>query len=437
MTSDEPEPRVSEHSPRHGRLRRSHAGLTLLKTVGIATAVAVIAAGGIGAFELTELGRQVADNSIDISNGTDAATPLPVPHIGAIEGGFNFLLVGTDNDAAQGDAYGVRDATLNDVNILLHVSADHTSGVVVSLPRDLIVPHPDCVDPDTGEEFYAMSARPLNEAWSRGGLGCVVATVSELTGQPISYAGTVSFNGVIAMTDAIGGVPVCVEEAIDDPDAALVLPAGTSVISGATALGFLRSRHGVGDGSDLSRISSQQTYMSSLMRTMKSADTLGNLGTLYSLARAATANVKLSSNLSSLDSIVAMAYALKDVDLDRLVFVQYPGGTSDPDFPGKVVPYTELADELFAAISADQPFTLDENSLGNGTVLDPDATPTPTAPEPDPAVTETPAPEATEDPEVIAAGVPEAAPAAAAPTVIEGLKGITATTQTCAAAYSG
>ncbi|KQX05088.1 MULTISPECIES: LCP family protein [unclassified Leifsonia] len=429
--TDDPEPRAPRqlpyHPPRHGRLRRSHAGLSLLKAVGMAAAVAVIAAGGIGAFELDQIGRQVAANSIDISNGTEPATPLPVPRIGAIEGGFNFLLVGTDNDAAQGDAYGVRETTLNDVNILLHVSADHTSGVVVSLPRDLIVEHPDCVDPETGEEFYAMSAAPLNEAWSRGGLGCVVATVSGLTGQPIPYAGTISFNGVIAMTDAVGGVPVCVEEAIDDPDAALVLPAGTSTISGATALGFLRSRHGVGDGSDLSRISSQQTYMSSLMRTMKSADTLGNLGTLYSLARAATANVKLSSNLSSLDSIVAMAYALKDVDLDRLVFVQYPGGTDDANFPGKVVPDTEVADQLFAAISADQPIALGENSLGRGAILDPSATP------PDPA---TPTPPATEDPEVIAAGVPEA-PGAAPSQVIEGLTGVTATTQTCAAAYSG
>lgn len=432
MATENPERPAAAFPPRHGRLRRPHAVVTVLKAAGIAVAVAVVAAGGIGAFELNDLGQRVADNGIDISNGADAATatPLPVPRIGAIEGGFNFLLVGTDNDAAQGDAYGVRDATLNDVNILLHVSADHTSGVVVSLPRDLIVPHPECVDPDTGEEFYAMSGRPLNEAWSRGGLGCVVATVSELTGQTIPYAGTVSFNGVIAMTDAIGGVPVCVEEAIDDPDAALVLPAGTSTISGATALGFLRSRHGVGDGSDLSRISSQQTYMSSLMRTMKSADTLGDLSKLYGLARAAASNVKLSSNLTSLDSIVAMAYALKDIDLDHLVFVQYPGGTGDADYPGKVVPYTDLADELFAAIAADQPFSLDGDSLGRGTVLDPNATPTPVAP--------TPTPTPTEDPEVIAAAAPAAAAPAAAPAqVISGLKGMTATTQTCAAAYSG
>jgi LCP family protein required for cell wall assembly len=396
-------------------------------------AVAVVATASIGALALNELTHEVAANAVDISNGVPAAsaTPLPVPHIGAIEGGFNFLLVGTDNDAAQGESFGERDATLNDVNILLHVSADHRSGVVVSLPRDLIVAHPDCTDPSTGEEFDAMSARPLNEAWSRGGLGCAVATVSKLTGLDIPYAGTVSFNGVIAMTDAIGGVPVCLESAIDDPYAGLDLPAGTSVVSGSTALAFLRSRHGVGDGSDLSRISSQQTYMSSLMRTMKSTSTLTDLGKLYGLARAAATNIKLSSNLASLDSMVAMAYAMKDIDLDKLVFVQYPGATGDADYPGKVVPIRSIADDLFAAISADQPFTLDGNALGRGTALDPNAAP--------PAPVDPAAPADPAAPVGTAAPVDQAVapPTATTPETIAGLKGQTAATSTCAVAYDG
>ncbi|MGO7983905.1 hypothetical protein ACC691_39375, partial [Rhizobium johnstonii] len=84
---------------------------------------------------------------------------------------------------------------------------------------------------------------------------------------------------------------------------------------------------------------------------------------------------KLSSNLASLDAMVALAYAMKNVDLDRLVFVQYPGSTGSTEFPGKVVPSTYLANQLFAAITADQPFALDDNALGLGTDADPNAAP--------------------------------------------------------------
>ncbi|WP_419817849.1 LCP family protein [Glaciibacter flavus] len=401
---------------RHGRQARSHPFRTLAKVLGISVVVALVTTGSVGAFALSELDRSVTSNAVDISNGDASKTSAPAPHIGAISGGFNFLMVGTDNDENQGDAFGERDATLNDVNILLHISADHKSGVAVSIPRDLIVSHPECTDPTTGKHYDSMSAAPFNDAFERGGLGCVVATASKLTGLDIPYAGVISFNGVIAMTDAIGGVPVCVNEAIDDPYTGLDLPAGTSTISGSTALAFLRDRHGVGDGSDLSRISAQQSYMSSLMRTMKSASTLTDLGKLYGLARSAASNVKLSSNLASLDSMVAMAYALKDVNLDNLVFVQYPGTTGDPDFPGKVVPSTDTADLLMAAISSDKPFGLDANAMGNGVVADPAA----------PAA---PAPDAT-------APTDAATPASttSAPAVIDGLKGQTASAQTCAKA---
>ena len=406
---------------RHGRQARSHPFRTLAKVLGISVVVAIVTTGSVGAFALSELDRTVTSNAVDISNGNASKTSAPAPHIGAISGGFNFLMVGTDNDANQGDAFGERDATLNDVNILLHVSADHKSGVAVSIPRDLIVSHPECTDPATGKDYGSMSAAPFNDAFERGGLGCVVATASKLTGLDIPYAGLISFNGVIAMTDAIGGVPVCVNDAIDDPYTGLDLPAGTSTISGSTALAFLRDRHGVGDGSDLSRISAQQSYMSSLMRTMKSASTLTDLGKLYGLARSAASNIKLSSNLASLDSMVAMAYALKDVNLDNLVFVQYPGTTGDPDFPGKVVPSTDTADQLMAAISSDQPFSLDSNAMGSGVVADPSA--------PAPAAT---AP--TDAPTTDAATPTDSATPAPTAAVIDGLKGQTASAQTCAKA---
>ncbi|MBK0297254.1 LCP family protein, partial [Bacillus sp. S34] len=72
------------------------------------------------------------------------------------------------------------------------------------------------------------------------------------------------------------------------------------------ALAFLRSRHGVGDGSDLGRISSQQVFLSSLLRTVKSNDTLTSPTTLYKLARAAASNMQLSQSLNDVGTMVQM-----------------------------------------------------------------------------------------------------------------------------------
>jgi LCP family protein required for cell wall assembly len=388
---------------RHGRLRRSNPVRTLLAFLGWALAVIVVSTAALAGIAAWQFTSRVSANAIDITGTDEPEQPV---EIGSYEAGFNILLVGVDNDAAQGAAYGPRETTLNDVNIVVHVSADHSNAVVVSIPRDLIVAHPACTNPGTGEPFAAENAAPLNQAMGRGGLPCVVDTVESLTGLDIPFAGLVSFRGVVALSDAVGGVPICLTEPVNDPLAGLSLPQGTSVVSGETALGFLRSRHGVGDGSDLSRISSQQIYLASLMRTVKGDGTLTDLPRLLFLANAAAQNIQLSSNLAYPETMVSMALALKDIDLDRMVFVQYPGDTEDPRYPGKVVPVRPLADAIFAKIAADQPFSL-------------------TPEEPSPVVTEPPA-----DGEA----APPAAPPAPTPEVIEGLTGRTAADESCAQA---
>ncbi|MCU1477215.1 MAG: hypothetical protein JWQ64_1908 [Subtercola sp.] len=421
--------------PRHAERSRFGTVSTLVKLVAIAAAVVLVSGASVAAIALTSIASQVSANSVDISGGGGQSQP----HVGAFQGGFNVLIVGTDNDASQGDAFGERDATLNDVNILLHVSADQKSGVVVSFPRDLIVDHPQCTDPVTKVEYDATYKQPLNTGYERGGLACITSTIENLTGLDIPYAGLISFNGVIEMTNAVGGVPVCLNEAITDTDSGLDLPKGTSVISGSDALAFLRTRHGVGDGSDLARISSQQQYLASLVRTLKSANTLTDVTKLYGLAQAAASNIKLSTSLASLDSMVSLALALKDVDLNNLVFVQYPAGSSAA-YPGKVVPVTSTADELFAKIKADEPFALGADSTGPGSsVADGGAgdgtgtgsgtatPPSSTAPDASPGPTTAPTPGSTD------AGAP--GPSSTAPAVIDGITGQTAAEQTCADAF--
>jgi LCP family protein required for cell wall assembly len=331
------------------------------KLLAVGLAVVVASAASIGAYGAWRIGSEFKDGSVNIDNGA-------APSIGAIDGAFNVLLVGADNAPGQKSFGGSRDTTLNDVNILVHIAADHQSGTIISLPRDLVIPHPQCTDPGTGAVFPAMAAQPLNTAYARGGLGCVVGTVESVTGLTIPYASLFSFEGTVKMADAVGGVPVCVTKAIDDPDSGLKLPKGRSVISGRTALAYLRSRHGVGDGSDLSRIASQQAYMSSLLRTMTSANTLTDPTKLYGLAQAAAKNVTLSTSLANPDTIVQMALALKGMNLSDLVFVQYPTG-EDPENPNKVIPNAELATKLMVRVQKDKPIVLDKHALGLSTKL--------------------------------------------------------------------
>ena len=368
---------------RHGRLRKSRPILVILKFVAAALAVALVSGASIGAVAFNSVYAQ--RDVVQLVTETEG----PLPQIGAIEGGFNILIVGSDRRAGQNGIGGTEEdesSDLNDVNILLHVSQDQTNATAISFPRDLVVGIPECVDEEGDTKGYSTEA--LNTAMFYGGLPCVVQTISNLTGLPIQFAGEITFQGVIAMSDAIGGVDVCVNAPIYDEYTGLNIPtAGVHNLKGEFALQFLRSRHGVGDGSDLTRISSQQVYLSSLVRTLKSSDTLGDYKKLYDLANAALGSMTLSSSLADVPTMVSVALALKDIPLERVTFVQYPGSTGGSGiYAGKVQPRTETAAALMAVIAADQPFLLAAAGDGRGSEVDPNA---PVA-APDPESTATP-----------------------------------------------
>ena len=133
------------------------------------------------------------------------------------------------------------------MTILLHIAQDHQSAMVVSFPRDLLIPVPSCPN-GKGGSYGSTSSAMLNSTLSRGGLACPVLTIEKLTGITIPYAASISFDGVAAMSDAVGGVTVCTATSINDPYTGLVLPAGENTIQGGVALAFVRSRrklHGI------------------------------------------------------------------------------------------------------------------------------------------------------------------------------------------------
>jgi anionic cell wall polymer biosynthesis LytR-Cps2A-Psr (LCP) family protein len=195
-------------------------------------------------------------------------------------------------------------------------------------------------------------------------------TVEQLTGVDIPYLAMIDFKGVIEMSTAIGGVDVCVAEPINDPYTQLYLEAGEYSLKGKQALQFLRTRHGVGDGSDLSRISNQQTFLTSLVRKVKSEGVLTDPVKLYSLANAAARNMRLSQSLTDLNVMVAIASALRSVDLDKITFLQVParGGLPAP-YSGRVAPIYEQANILFEKIRNDEPLIIAKANTGSGAIV--------------------------------------------------------------------
>jgi LCP family protein required for cell wall assembly len=410
---------------RHGKLAKPHRAKSVLKVIGIVAAVALVSSVSLAAITTWQLA-----NNIDTVEDPGASA---IPEIGKIEGGFNVLIVGSDQCSSDCKGYGVRQSKLNDVNILLHVSEDQSNAVAVSFPRDLVVPIPECEAEDGSGTNSAMSAQPINVALSDGGLPCVAKTVSELTGLDIQFAGLITFNGVIEMSNAIGGVPVCVTGAVDDPRTGLKLKEGVTSLKGKQALAFLRTRHGFADGSDLSRIGAQQVYMSSMIRTLQSNDTLGNVSKLYNLAQAATQNMQLTKQFADPARLVSIALALKDIPTKNISLVTYPSTTGGTGvYAGKVQPIQDQAEQMMEYIQNDEKFTPADLGGRNAVTEEPTDEPSETATdEPSEEPTEEPSEEPTEEPS--ATEEPTEEPSASeTPTAAPSLgSGVTADKQYC------
>ena len=387
---------------RHGRLPGNGAWRTIAKVAASVLAVVLVSGGAVASYAAWDLAKTVQPT---VTLGNESVLE-GVPDVGAIEGGVNLLIVGSDSRAGQGDAFGdptEETAVLNDVTMLMHVAEDHSHASVISFPRDMLVDVPACTDPNdpTGEPLSELYDVKINSVLAHGGMACVVKTVEQLTGVTIPFAGIVQFLGVAGLSEAVGGVEVCVAEPIEDEYTGVFLTAGSHTLAGIDALQFLRTRHGVGDGSDLGRISNQQVFLSSLARKLQGEGTFTDPVRLYSIAKAALANMQLSDSLMDVTRMVSIAKALKDIDLAKLAFIQYP--TAYAEGGGAVAP-TESAEVVNLALQQDIPVAFDTAAQVDSafaSAVDPNAVAAPA-------------------PEVPAEGVPAEGttdPAAPAPTV--------------------
>ncbi|MGF1432324.1 LCP family protein [Kitasatospora sp. LaBMicrA B282] len=324
----------------------------LLIALGVVLALCV----GAGAYLYISLDGNIRSSALFGGSGSQA----PEARDTAGRTAENILVIGSDTrdnatDCSIGGDCGP--GANADVEMVVHLSADRSNATVLSIPRDIVMELPGCKDPQTGQ-LQPSPGKALITNSLQWGPGCTVAAVNQLTGITIDHFLMVDFAGVVSMSDAIGGVPVCVDANLYDPDSHLKLTAGTHTLQGVAALEFLRTRHGFGDGSDLGREQAQHLYLSALVQKLKSAGTLAHPATLYSLADAATKALTVDPGLDGLTNLIGLADRLNSVPTRGITFLTTPTlpyNGPDPGFAENLT-LAPQAQDVFEQIRADRSF---------------------------------------------------------------------------------
>ncbi|MEU0146044.1 LCP family protein [Streptomyces sp. NPDC006288] len=288
---------------------------------------------------------------------------------GAGTGGFskdraiNVLVIGTDKRTGKGnEGYGDAGSVGHaDTNILFHVSKDRTNATALSIPRDLITDIPDCptkMEDGSEKDIPASAGGRFNTSLGQSDRtpSCTMRTVTELTGLKVDHFMVADFNAVKSLTSAVGGVDVCLAKDINDKDSHLKLSKGEHTIEGEQALSFLRTRHSVGFGSDLSRIEIQQQFLGSLMRKLKSNDTLTSPTKMFTLAEAATKALTVDDKIADINQLRKLGMELASVDPKNITFTTVPV-LDNPNDKATVVLDESKAPQVFSMMREDVSFT--------------------------------------------------------------------------------
>jgi LCP family protein required for cell wall assembly len=328
-----------------------------LKAVGIGLAGALVLGVAAAGWAYWHLNSNIRSVDINGALGDDrpakavgtpsaSATAVPLP-----EGALNILVLGSDSrsgtaneELGGGDSGGAR----SDTAMVVHVDAGRTSATVVSVPRDTLVTRPSCPLPSGGTSRVSYGSM-FNSAFELGGPVCAVKTVESITHVRMDHFIEIDFSGFAKLVDALGGVDVTTTRDIDDDKSHLHLKAGTHHLDGTRALALARTRHGIGDGSDLGRIGLQQKLVKALLTRISTTDLLTDPAKLYRVADAVTASITTDTGLDSLGELRELGQSLKGLSADRVTTVMMPVVTAPSD-PNRVVAEEPAASHLWGSL---------------------------------------------------------------------------------------
>jgi LCP family protein required for cell wall assembly len=315
-------------------------------------------------------------------------------------GDEDFLIVGVDSRAGENANMGAgdtddADGARSDTVMLVNIPANRKRVVAVSFPRDLAITPLQCEawNPDTGKygplydkktgtwgSKMVYTETKLNSAYAFGGPKCLVKEIQKLSGLSINRFIAVDFAGFARMVDALGGVEVCTSAPLHDYELGTVLEhAGRQVVDGPTALNYVRARQVTTEtNGDYGRIKRQQLFLSSLLRSLISEDTLLDLNKLNNVVNMIISDTQVD-NVKTKD-LVQLGQSLQGMAAGHFTFVTVPTGITDQN--GDEPPRMADVRALFDAIINDDPLPEenDQNAQSLGTT--PSTAPTKKAPPP-------------------------------------------------------
>jgi LCP family protein required for cell wall assembly len=257
----------------------------------------------------------------DASDGGDTADSIIVVHVPAGGGRATAISVPRDSFVGLADGYGThkinsaysRAAAFTTDSL---TSGDSAAGAPMSPFAPQAGPTPSADDPAVRRAALAAGARTT------------VDTVQALTGLRITHFASVNLAGFADVSQAIGGVPVCLRAPVDDPYSGLVLPGGPQTVGGTQALAFVRQRHGL-PGGDLDRIARQQVFLAAAANRLLSAGTLANPFALDRLTGVLSRSVTLDSGWD----VLSFATQLQGLSAGSVTFRTIPTGTDELSTP--------------------------------------------------------------------------------------------------------
>ncbi|MFI6011558.1 LCP family protein [Streptomyces sp. NPDC051243] len=329
----------------------------MLKTAGFVLAGALVLGVGTAGWAYWRLNDNITSVDIDSALGDNrppramtapqsaaSASPLPT-------GSLNILVLGSDSRSGEenqelggGSSTGAR----SDTAMVVHLDAGRSEATVVSIPRDTLVTRPSCPLSSGGSTEAAYNSM-FNSAYAVGGPVCAVKTVESITDIRMDHYIEIDFSGFAKLVDALGGVTVTTDEDIDDEDSHLRLEAGTHHLDGERALALARTRHGIGDGSDLGRIGLQQKLVKALLDQISATSLLTDPARLYRVADAVTGSLTTDTGLDSLGELTSLGQSLGGLSSDAVRTVTMPVVPAPSD-RNRVVAEEPEAEELWESL---------------------------------------------------------------------------------------
>jgi LCP family protein required for cell wall assembly len=276
----------------------------------------------------------------------------------------NIMVIGSDSRDGLSAAYGSGLSTdQSDTLMIIHIPADRKWAEVMSIPRDSYVNIPACEmgngqtsDPTQYKINEAFAIGNLDGNHTKLGVACTVKTVEQDTGIYINHFIVINFTGFENMVAALGGVYECNPTPINDPKSGLHLSAGNHLLTPTQALGYVRARYSLGDGSDLERIGRQQAFMSSLVSRVRSE--LYDPLAIYRFFDAFTKSLTIDTQLGGITGLYDLGQSLRGIPSSKIAFFTLPNFPRSEVVPSDTanVVWTQPEDsKIFATFRNDVP----------------------------------------------------------------------------------